>query len=93
MNFAQMMKQAQTLKKDMDKAQEALATLEVSGTAGSGAVTVVLSGKGVLKSIRLDPQLTCDDVLEDLILVAHQQAWNKLEETKSQMLGPLNALF
>jgi len=77
----------------MEKAQETLASLEITGTAGSGAVTVVLSGKGALKSIRLDPSLTCDEVLEDLILVAHQQAWSQLEETKARLLGPLNTLF
>lgn len=94
MNFNQMMKQAQTLKKEMEKAQETLKNLDVVGTAGGAqAVTVTLTGKGALKSIRIDPRLACDELLEDLILVAHQHAFDQLEQAKTKLLGPLNQLF
>ena len=69
--------------------QEELATIEASGQAGGGLVTVTLSGKFEMKSLKIDPSLFKDDsvdILEDLIITAHNDAKQKTEaEVQSRM--------
>ena len=72
--------------------QEEIAAMEASGTAGGGIVTVTLGGKGEMKSLKVDPSLFQEDsveVLEDLILAAHNDAKAKVEaamQAKTQEL-------
>ena len=71
MNMQSLMKQAQKMQKKMEEAQEALAEKTVETTSGGGAVKIVITGKKVIKSIKIDPEvIDPDDVemLEDLIL-------------------------
>ena len=56
-NFMKMMKQAADMQKNMDKAQEALAALELEHSAGGGAVRVTITGDGNITAIRLTPPL------------------------------------
>jgi DNA-binding YbaB/EbfC family protein len=88
-DILQMMKKAQELQGKMGEMQERLGNLVVEGRAGGGLVTVTLSGKGELKSLRIDPSLFKEDevsLLEDLIVAAHADAKGKAEtEMNAQM--------
>jgi DNA-binding YbaB/EbfC family protein len=81
-NLSEMMKQAQAMQQRMAEMQESLAALEVDGTSGGGLVTITLSGKGDLRRVKIDPSLVDPaeaEVLEDLIVAAHNDAKAKLE--------------
>lgn len=84
-----MMKAAGEMKAKMETMQAELANLVVEGRSGGGLVTVSLSGKGDMNSLKIDPSLFKEDdvgVLEDLILAAHNDAKAKVEnETQSRM--------
>ena len=94
-NLGQLMKQAQAMQAKMAEMQEKLAEMEVSGSAGADLVKVTLSGKGELRGISIDPTLLKPDeseILEDLIVAAHNDAKARLEsrlqeETASLMGG------
>lgn len=82
-NLSGLMKQASQMQAKMQEMQARLETAETTGTAGAGLVTVTLSGKGDLKKIKIDPKLIDPaetEMLEDLILAAHQDAKRKVEE-------------
>src|SRR3546814_11618389 len=82
-NLGQMMKQAQEMQAKMGEMQERLAELEVDGAAGGGMIAVTLSGKGDVRSIKIDPSLLVPDeaeILEDLIAAAFNDARTKVEE-------------
>ncbi|WP_306028113.1 MULTISPECIES: YbaB/EbfC family nucleoid-associated protein [unclassified Stappia] len=96
MDIMKMMKQAKQMQEQMGSLQEEIASLTVDGAAAGGMVTVTLSGKGELKGIRIDPSLAKADevdILEDLILAAHQDAKAKaeamLQEKTQEMMGGL----
>ncbi|MDP9729284.1 YbaB/EbfC family nucleoid-associated protein [Alicyclobacillus tolerans] len=88
-NMNQLMKQAKKMQEDLLKAQEALAERKITGTAGGGAVSVVMNGHKHVESVMISPEVvTPDDVemLQDLILVALQDAEQKVNElTESEM--------
>lgn len=66
----------------MAEAQEALETLEISAASGGGLVKVTANGKGLLKSVQIDPSLLASDekeILEDLLVAAVNEARNKAE--------------
>lgn len=102
-NMNNIMKQAQKMQKDMAELQEKLDEMVFEATAGGGVVKVQVTGKKEVKKITLDPAaVDPDDVemLEDLILVAVNEAIKKAEEqVNSQMssmtggLGGLGGLF
>ena len=80
MNIAKMMKQAQQMQAKVQQMQAELEEAETEGQAGAGMVKVTLSGKGVMKGIVIDPSLLKEDekeILEDLILAAHNDAMQK----------------
>lgn len=84
------MKQAQKMQESMAKAQEEIALLEVTGQAGGGMVTVVMTGKHAVKRVTIDDTMIGDDkeMLEDLIAAAVNDAVAKVEaETKERMAG------
>ena len=85
------MKQAQAMQENMQKAQEELASIEVSGQSGAGLVTVVMSCRYDVKKINIDPELINDDreVLEDLIAAAFNDAVRKVEKATQEKMGGL----
>ncbi len=90
-----LMKQAQKMQEDMQKAQEELKNLEVNGQAGGGMVKVTMTGKYAVRKVQIDDSLLSDDkdMLEDLIAAAMNDASNKVEElTKDQMSGLTSGL-
>lgn len=76
-----LMKQAQALQENMQKAQEEMAQLTVAGQAAGGKVTVEMSGKHAVRRVHIDPQLLAGDpeMLEDLVTVAVNDAVAKVE--------------
>jgi DNA-binding YbaB/EbfC family protein len=81
-NFAQMMKQAQELQGRMAEMQAEMTRVECEGRSGGGLVTVVLNGKGDMVRLKLDPSLLKPkeaEILEDLIVAAHNDAKAKTE--------------
>ncbi|GAA0586743.1 YbaB/EbfC family nucleoid-associated protein [Caenispirillum bisanense] len=83
-NLGQLMKQAQQMQSKMAEMQDKLAGIEVSGAAGGGMVTVTLTGKGEMKKISLDKSIVDPndlEMLEDLIVAAHNDAKAKVETT------------
>ncbi|MDQ2068422.1 YbaB/EbfC family nucleoid-associated protein [Natronospira bacteriovora] len=84
-----LMKQAQQIQEQMKKAQEELAQLEVTGSAGGGMVEVVLTGRHEVRAIRIDDSLVGDDreMLEDLVAAAFNDAVRKVEETTQEKMS------
>ena len=90
MNMNNLMKQAQKMQKQMEEQQKVLEESEFSATAGGGAVEVTVTGKKVLTKVKLDPDaVDPDDVemLEDLILVAVNDAMRKADEASSAAMS------
>lgn len=86
-NLAGLMKQASQMQSKMAEMQALMETLEIEGESGAGMVKVVLSGKGDLKKVRLDPKLLDPaeaEMAEDLIVAAHADARRKLEARQAQ---------
>ena len=76
------MKQVGEMQARMQKMQEELGALEIEGQAGAGLVKVMLSGKGEMKRVSIDPTLMKPDeaeILEDLVVAAAQDAKAKLD--------------
>ncbi len=88
-----LMKQAQQLQANMQKAQEELACMEVTGQAGGGMVSVVMSGRHEVRRVTLDPKLMGDDreMLEDLLAAAVNDAVNKIEALMRERFSGLTA--
>lgn len=88
-----LMKQAQQLQADMQKAQEELARLEVNGQAGGGMVSVAMSGRHEVRRVSIDPKLLGDDkeMLEDLIAAAVNDAVNKVETATRERFSGFTA--
>jgi DNA-binding YbaB/EbfC family protein len=85
-----MMQQAQQLQKKVQALQDKLNTLEVEGQAGGGAVKVMISGQGKLMKVHLLAQDLEQDLLEDLILAAYNDAWQQLEHIRQQETAAMN---
>jgi DNA-binding YbaB/EbfC family protein len=81
--IGQIMKQAQKMQADMQKAQEEMASLTVVGESGGGMVRITMSCKHQLRSIEIEDSLVGDDkeMLEDLITAAFNDAIRKVETT------------
>ena len=81
-DFLGLMKQAAELKSKMEAMQAELDQIEVEGASGGGLVTVKLSGKGEMKSVKIDESLIKPqekEIVEDLIVAAHADARRKAE--------------
>jgi DNA-binding YbaB/EbfC family protein len=77
-----MMKQVKDMQERMQQLQEELGTIEVTGSAGGGLVSVTLTGKGDMKRVRIDPSLMKPEeaeIVEDLIVAATADAKSKVE--------------
>ena len=84
-----LMKQAQAMQQKMAETQEKLAEVEVTGEAGAGLVKVTLTAKGEARSFAIDPSLLNPDeaeILEDLILAAHNDAQRKAQDKQAELL-------
>lgn len=86
-----LMKQAQVMQEGLRRAQEELAKVEVTGTAGGGLVDVTMNCRHDVKQVRIDPSLLRDDkeVLEDLLAAAVNDAVRKVEKATQEKLSGL----
>ncbi len=91
-NLGDLQRVAREMQARMRQVQEELAQVTIEGTAGGGAVTVVMTGAQEVKSVRIDPGVvSTDDVemLQDLVLAAIADATRKSKELAAQRLGGL----
>ncbi|MFT3905321.1 MAG: YbaB/EbfC family nucleoid-associated protein [Steroidobacteraceae bacterium] len=94
-NFGNPMKQAQALQAGMQKIQNELATLEVTGEAGGGMVKVTVTGKHEVRRVQIEPSVIGEDreMLEDLIAAAFNDALHKAEAaSQAKMAGLMGGL-
>jgi DNA-binding YbaB/EbfC family protein len=94
MDIMGMMKKAGAMQAKMAEMQAELDQVTVEGASGGGLVTVVLTAKGDLKSLTLDPSLLkADDkeILEDLIVAAHGEARRKAEDLLAEKMQAMTA--
>jgi len=91
--LGQLMKQAQKMQENMARAQEELASMEVTGESGAGLVQVVMTGKHEVRRVSIDDSLMEDDkdMLEDLVAAAINDASHKIEETTKEKFSGMGA--
>jgi len=91
-NIAQLMQQAQKMQENMQRAQEELANLEVTGGAGGGMVEVTLSGRMDCRKVRIDPSVLSDpEMTEDLVAAAFNDAVNKVNAQSQERMSAATA--
>ena len=90
-----LMKQAQQMQENLQKAQEEIGNMEVTGEAGAGMVSVVINGRHDVKRVTIEPQLLQEDkeMLEDLLAAAVNDANRRLEDISKEKLSGLTAGF
>ena len=91
-NMQQIMEQAQKMQQQLATVQQELADSEVSGTAGGGLVTAVVSGTGELKSVSIDPKAVDPDdteTLGDLVVAAVRDANHAAQDLQAEKMGPV----
>ena len=91
MDLRKLMKQAQQMQEDMQKAQDELASLTVTGESGGGMVKVLMTCKHDVRKLEIEDSLLTDDkeMLEDLIAAAFNDAIRKVERTVQEKLSGL----
>ncbi len=84
-----LMKQAQKMQENMQKAQEELANMEVTGEAGGGLVSVVMTGRHDVRRVSIDPSLMKDDkeIVEDLLAAAVNDAVRLVEKMSQERMS------
>ena len=88
--FDNIMKQAQKMQEHLQKAQEEIANLEVTGESGAGLVKVIMTGRHDVKRVAIDPGLLKEDkeMVEDLVASAVNDANRRVEAcTRDKMAG------
>lgn len=90
MDMKQMMRQAQKMQKELNKAQEEIATMSFEATAGGGMVTAVASGDMAITSLAIDPDaVDPEDVemLQDMVVAAVNEALRGVSELSNQRMS------
>lgn len=91
-NIGDFMKQAQRMKAELERIQEAAAEQRVEGSAGGGMVTVTADGRGEIVAVRIDPEVAQSgdlEMLQDLILAAANEALRRSRELLTAEMGRL----
>jgi DNA-binding YbaB/EbfC family protein len=91
--LGQLMQQAQQMQENLKRAQEEIAKLEVTGSAGGGMVEVTMTGRHEVRRVRIDRKMMADDpeMAEDMIAAAFNDAVNKVAEASQQKLGSVGS--
>ena len=91
--IGQLMKQAQQMQADMQKAQEEMANLTVTGESGAGMVRITMTCKHEVRQLEIDDSLVGDDkeMLEDLIVAAFNDAVRRVESTVQEKFSGMTA--
>lgn len=91
-NMQKQMQQMQAMQRKMDELQNEIDQMETTATSGGGAVTVTVSGKKEIKTIEIKPEVMDPDdieMLQDLILVAANEALRQMEEISQNEMSKL----
>jgi DNA-binding YbaB/EbfC family protein len=85
------MKQAQEMQGKMQEMQARMEDVEMTGQSGAGLVSVTLNGKGEMRGLKMDASLKDGDieVMEDLIVAAHNDAKRRVEDYTQEEMGKL----
>ena len=85
-DFNDLISQAKEMQEKMKETQEALKKIEVEGTSGGNTVKVIMTGDGDLKKISIDNALLKEskEIIEDLIVAAHNDAKSKLKKKTNE---------
>jgi len=88
-----LMKQAQKMQEQLQKAQAELAEAEVTGESGAGLVKVTMNGRHDVKRVELDDSIMSEDkeMLEDLLAAAVNDAVRKIEARNQEQMGKLTS--
>lgn len=88
-----LMKQAQKMQEDMQRAQEEIANMEITGQSGGGLVKVIMNGQHELRKVTIDDSLVGDDkdMLEDLVAAAVNDASQRLAVASKEKLSGLTS--
>ncbi len=89
-----LMGKAKEMQAKFQTLQEEIANMEVTGQSAGGLVSVTLSGKFEMRALKIDPSMFKEDdveILEDLLLAAHNDAKTKLEAQMQEKTGELTA--
>ncbi len=91
--IGQLMKQAQQMQADMQKAQEEMGQLTVMGESGGGMVKITMTCKHEIRSLEIDDALVGDDkdMLEDLIIAAFNDSVRRVEQTVQEKFSGMTA--
>ena len=86
-----LMKQAQQLQENVQKAQAEIAAMEVTGESGGGMVKVTINGRHEARRVQIDPSVPMDDreMVEDLVAAAINDAVHRLEAASQQKMSGL----
>ena len=88
-DFTDLITQAKKMQEKMQQTQEALKKIEIEGISGGNAIRVIMTGDGELKKISLDENLLKEskEIVEDLIVAAHNDAKSKLKKKTSEEIS------
>ena len=88
-NMGNMMKQAQMMQERLQKAQDEIARMEVTGESGAGLVKVTMTGAHEVRRVEIDDTVFSDDkdICEDLIAAAFNDANRRVEEQSKEKLS------
>src|SRR6202163_1144583 len=88
-NINDLMKQAEAMQANMQKAQAEIATIEVVGEAGGGMVKVTMNGRHEVKRVQIEPSISAEDreMLEDLIAAAINDAVHRVESASQAKMS------
>ena len=87
-----LMKQAQKMQEDMQKAQAEIANMEVEGQSGGGMVKVTMNGRHELRGVAIDESIMDDkEMLEDLVAAAVNDAVRRIEQESQEKMSGLSS--
>jgi hypothetical protein len=91
-NLAGLMQQAQKMQEQIQKAQEEMANLTVTGEAAGGLVKVTMTGKHAVRRVEIDPSLLGDrEMLEDIVAAAINDAVNRVASTMQERMSEMTS--
>ena len=88
-DFSDLVTQAKKMQEKMKETQDALKKIEVEGISGGNAIRIIMNGDGELKKVSLDENLLKEskEIVEDLIVAAHNDAKSKLKKKTSEEIS------
>ena len=94
-DFSDLVSQAKKMQEKMKKTQEVLKKIEVEGVSGGNTVKVIMNGEGDLKKISIDDSLLKEpkEIIEDLIVAAHNDAKSKLKKKTSEEISKVTGVI